>query len=330
MRILIAEDEPISRRMLVAVLRQMGHDVVATTDGREAWEVLQREDISLVIADWMMADMDGLELVRRIRAREADHYVYVIFLTSRTEKQDVVRGLDAGADDYVTKPFQRDELMVRIKGGLRVLGLERQLAERNQQMTLMAMMDGLTGIGNRRSFDEALERYHNQANRYGRMFSLAMIDIDFFKRYNDTFGHGAGDTVLRSIAQLLKHTARPSDLVFRYGGEEFVCLFPETDADGALAAAIRLHDAVATAGIPHPGNQPAGVVTVSVGLATFSPDPAHSAAALLRSADDALFSAKRGGRNRVATYAQRTECAAGLPHPPTSGSSAEAGHDDLA
>ncbi|MBE3072708.1 MAG: GGDEF domain-containing protein [Acidobacteria bacterium] len=118
--------------------------------------------------------------------------------------------------------------------------------------------------------------------------------------------------------------------MFRYGGEEFVCLFPETNADGALAAANRLHDAVATAGIPHPGNQPAGVVTVSIGLATFSPDPAHNAAALLRSADGALFSAKRGGRNRVATCAQRTESAVGLPCPPGSGPSAEAGHDDLA
>jgi two-component system chemotaxis response regulator CheY len=301
MRILIAEDELISRRLLAAALRAMGHDVVETSDGREAWEVLQREDIRLVVADWMMADMDGLELVRRIRA-DCLHYVYVILLTARADKQDVVVGLDAGADDYIIKPFERAELMVRINCGRRVLDLEAQLAERNRQLTMMAMVDGLTGIGNRRSFDEGLQRCHAHAGRYRRFLSLAMIDIDFFKRYNDRFGHGAGDTILRAIAQHLQQSARPSDLVFRYGGEEFVCLFPETTAEAALSAANRLAQVVHDARIAHPGNPPVGVVTVSVGVATFSPEEGGTADLLLRQADEALFCAKRRGRNRVEAF----------------------------
>jgi diguanylate cyclase (GGDEF)-like protein len=300
MRILIADDELISRRMLAAALGQMGHEVVATSDGQAAWDVLQREEVSLVIADWMMAGTDGLELVRRIRACEFNHYVYFILLTSRAEKQDVVTGLEAGADDYITKPFDRAELTVRVNCGRRVIDLERQLAEKNRQMAQMARMDGLTGIGNRRSFDETLDQYHYHARRYRHTYSMAMIDIDFFKLYNDQFGHAAGDTVLRTVAQLLKDSARPSDLVFRYGGEEFVCLFPETNAEGACAAATRLHRAVVEAGIPHPGNQPAGVVTISVGVATSSAGSPAIAADVLRSADEALFEAKRGGRNRVA------------------------------
>lgn len=300
MRILIADDEVISRRMLAAALGQMGHEVVATSDGEEAWQVLQREEIGLVIADWMMARMDGLELVRRIRASGSERYVYVILLTSRSEKRDIVTGLEAGADDYVIKPFDRAELLVRVACGRRVVDLERQLADKNRQLAQMAMVDGLTGIGNRRSFDEALDRYHHHAARYGRVYSIAMLDLDFFKLYNDQFGHAAGDTVLRTIATILKDNVRPSDLVFRYGGEEFVCLFPETDADGASAAAARLLHAVAGARIPHPGNQTAGVVTISVGLSTSSQGSSASAADVLRFADNALFEAKRGGRNRVA------------------------------
>lgn len=300
MRILIADDELISRRMLAAALGQMGHEVLATSDGEAAWEALQREDVSLVIADWMMAQTDGIELVRRIRASDFDHYIYFILLTSRAEKRDIVTGLQAGADDYITKPFDRAELTVRVNCGTRIIDLERQLADKTRQMAEMARMDGLTGIGNRRFFDESLQRYHQHSRRYRNPYSIAMIDIDLFKSYNDMFGHAAGDTVLKTVAQLLKSTARPSDMVFRYGGEEFVCLLPEAGEEGALIAAGRLRDAVAEAGIPHPGNQPAGVITVSLGVATRSTESDVGAEDVLRLADRALFEAKRLGRNRVA------------------------------
>ncbi|MCX6543929.1 MAG: diguanylate cyclase [Acidobacteria bacterium] len=325
MRILIADDELISRRMLAAALGQMGHEVVATSDGQAAWDVLQREEFSLVVADWMMAGTDGLELVRRIRACEFDHYVYFILLTSRAEKQDVVMGLEAGADDYIIKPFDRAELTVRVNCGRRIIDLERELAEKSRQMAQMARMDGLTNIGNRRFFDETLDQFHDHARRYGHAYSMAMIDIDFFKSYNDQFGHAAGDTVLRTVAQLLKASGRPSDLLFRYGGEEFVCLFPETDADGARAAATRLHRAVADARIPHPGNQPARVVTISVGLSTSSVNSPASATEVLRAADEALFEAKRGGRNRVVAAPMTAAGGPGTDDPPESGTLPEVG-----
>jgi len=322
MRILIADDEIISRRMLAAALGQMGHEVVETPDGRAAWEVLQREEVSLVIADWMMAEVDGVELVKRIRAADFDHYVYFILLTSRAEKQDVVTGLEAGADDYITKPFDRAELTVRINCGRRVIDLEQQLAEKTRQMAQMARIDGLTGIANRRSFDEALYRTHQHARRYGHPYSIAMLDIDHFKLYNDRFGHAAGDTVLITVAQLLKDSARPSDVVFRYGGEEFVCLFPETDAAGVRSAAARLHRAVADAGIAHPGNHPAGVVTTSVGLSTCQAGSQVSATDVLRWADEALFEAKRGGRNRLA-QSPMTKAAATVDGPQASPAASE-------
>ena len=302
MRILIAEDEPISRRLLAAALKKMGHDVVGAENGRAAWETLQREDIRLVIADWEMPEMTGLELVRKLREEAADRYIYAILLTSRGLKQDIVLGLEAGADDYVTKPFDRDELMVRIKAGERVTRLEAELAERNEQLRRMALVDGLTGIANRRSFDEDFSRQREHAKRFSRAFSVVMIDIDHFKLYNDSLGHEAGDGALRAVAQLLAGALRVSDKVYRYGGEEFVCILPETDAQGAVVVAERLRGAIEGAKIPHAGNQPSGVVTISVGVASHGADAAAGDEELLSRADQALYVAKSGGRNRVAAW----------------------------
>ncbi|MBP7149170.1 MAG: diguanylate cyclase [Acidobacteria bacterium] len=304
MRILIADDEIVSRKLLTAVLRQMGHEVVSARDGAEAWQLLQRETIGLVIADWMMPRMDGLELIRRIRSapdeRDEQHYIYVILLTGRTDRQDIIRGLQAGADDYITKPFDRDELIFRIRAGERVLDLERKLAQQNRILQTMALIDGLTAIGNRRAFDEQLRQVFELGRRFGRQFSVAMIDIDHFKRYNDALGHEAGDGALRAVAQVLAETIRTSDQVFRYGGEEFACLFGEIGPAGAQTAAERLREAVETAGIPHPDNPPLQVVTVSVGHASYLPGAPGGAEQVVRAADQALYAAKNAGRNRTA------------------------------
>ncbi len=300
MRLLIAEDELISRRLLLSALTRMGHDVLVAEDGQAAWDILQREDIRLVVADWEMPRMDGLELVRRIRSMDDRGYIYTILLTSRGEKQDVVHGMESGADDYVTKPWDDGELMVRLKAGARVLDLYAELDHRNRQLQRMALVDGLTGIANRRAFDSEFQRLREQARRFWRSLSLIMVDIDRFKLYNDTLGHEAGDNALRAVAQLLQRDLRQVDTAYRYGGEEFVCLLPETEATGAMIVAERLRDGIVSARIAHPANPPLGIVTVSLGVATF--DMRDQGEDLVRHADAALYAAKAAGRNCVVTY----------------------------
>lgn len=299
MRILVVEDEPVSRRLLAAAVARMGYDVVAAADGREAWDVLRAEQIGLVVTDWMMPEMDGLQLVRKIRGGELGRYVYVILLTSRSESRDAAEALGAGADDFVGKPWHRDELMARLTAGRRILDLQAALQEKNLLLERMTRVDGLTGIGNRRAFDEEYPRAFEAARRFQRFLSVAMLDIDRFKPYNDRFGHEAGDGALRAVATTIDETVRTADHSFRYGGEEFCCIFPETDEAGAIAAADRLRIAVERLAIPHPDNLPAGRVTISIGVATLRPPPAIGAEELLRAADQALYRAKGCGRNRT-------------------------------
>ncbi|GAB4222478.1 MAG: diguanylate cyclase [Acidobacteriota bacterium] len=313
MRILIAEDERISRELLRRALENIRHEVIAVTDGLEAWNHIVDEsaDIRLVIADWMMPGLDGIELTRRIRSAGFRHYVYVIMLTSRGQRQDVIDGLSAGADDYVIKPFDPGELFFRVRCGLRIVDLEEQLAARNRELERMAMVDGLTAIPNRRAFDDDLGRRILECQRYRRPFALLMIDIDQFKNYNDTLGHAAGDSALRRIALVLKRALRGTDDVYRYGGEEFACILPETDEDGAMLVAERLRAAVEAEKIPHPGTAP-GVVTVSVGVTVHRPQHPDSPSWIVENADRALYRAKRAGRNRISGPQQAT-CTGGFP-----------------
>jgi len=294
----------LTRRLLEAALRQMGHDVIATSDGVQAWEQIRRHRARIVIADWMMPGIDGLELVRRIRRLPGSGYIYTILLTARHEKQDIVAGLAAGADDYVVKPFDRDELMVRIRAGERVVRLEEELARRNEQLRRLTLIDGLTGIGNRRAFDESLRRMHEHSRRFCHALGMLMIDIDHFKRYNDAKGHEAGDEALRTVAAILRESVRTGDLCFRYGGEEFVCLLPETALDGVMIVGRRLCDRVREAAIPHPDNPPHGVVTISIGAAALEPGELLTPEELLKRADQAMYRAKSSGRNTVCRWEQ--------------------------
>jgi diguanylate cyclase (GGDEF)-like protein len=303
MRILVVEDEPVSRRMLSAAVARMGYDVVAAADGREAWDVLRAEQIGLVVTDWMMPEMDGLQLVEKIRGSELGRYVYVILLTSRSESRDAAEALEAGADDFIAKPWHRDELMARLTAGRRILDLQAALQEKNLLLERMTRVDGLTGIGNRRNFDEEFPRAFEVARRFQRFLSVAMLDIDRFKAYNDRFGHEAGDNALRAVAAAIDETVRTADQSFRYGGEEFCCTFPETDEAGAMIVADRLRAAVERLGLVHPENLPWGVVTISVGVATLRPPPAVGPEDLLRAADQALYRAKAEGRNRTVVLA---------------------------
>lgn len=248
----------------------------------------------LLLLDRRLPDGDGVELCHEIRPKHP--HAYIMILTGESSAEAKLAGFGCGADDYVTKPFAMEELVARVRAGLRIVALQKALLASNQQLEELSHTDPLTGAANRRSFDEELVLRFEHARRYKRPLSLAMIDIDHFKQINDIYGHQAGDTVLRCVAKVLQRVTRQSDVVSRYGGEEFAVVVPETQLLEALQFAEKIRVAVATedlgAGMPPR-------VTVSVGVATFGYTALANAAELLRASDAALYRAKANGRNRV-------------------------------
>lgn len=300
MKILIAEDQPTAAIFLSHTLEQMGHHVVVASDGEKAWRMLREGDAPLLISDWVMPNLDGPELCRRIRAAGGERYIYIILLTSRDQRDDKLKGLRAGADDFLIKPPDPDELAVRLEIAERILAVHDRLARQNSRLAELATIDELTGTKNRRRFREDLDLLFTQAIRLRSPLSLIMLDIDHFKRFNDTFGHPAGDEVLHRVGSILNTAVRAHDVVARYGGEEFVVLLPTTEADEALEVAERLRIAISTRTWLH------RQVTASLGVATKLPD-VSSAAILLNQADQALYQSKERGRNLTTHY---RECAA--------------------
>lgn len=293
MEILIVEDEPISRRMLQYTLRRWGYEVTTATDGREAWEMLQSPDPpSLVISDWMMPGMDGLELCSRTRSRDRPGYTYLIILTARDQREDVIKGLEAGADDYLIKPFDLEELRCRIKIGERIINLERRIL-------LLANTDPLTGILNRRAFMERMEAELHRANRDNSALSLIITDLDHFKRINDQFGHVVGDLVLQKFVEAVSTILRPYDFLGRYGGEEFSIGLPGVDDQQAGEVAERIRLGVESLDLTASGSSREVRITASFGAASLSRECRENLSSLITRADDALFRAKREGRNHV-------------------------------
>lgn len=291
MRILIAEDDSISRRVLESFLTKWGHEVVATKNGSEAWWELGKEDAPLLaILDWMMPGMDGIELCREIRNRGSDPYVYILLLTAKGQKQDVVQGIEAGADDYLTKPFDPQELKVRLRAGIRILELQENLR-------VQALRDPLTGLWNRRGISGLLRKEFNRSQRQGLPLGIIMADLDHFKSINDTHGHEAGDAVLREAALRMKSAVRTYDFVSRYGGEEFLIFAPECDAQGALALAERIRFNLAKEPVTVPNAELP--VTASFGVASFDGENESDLDSLVRAADAALYRSKENGRDRV-------------------------------
>jgi diguanylate cyclase (GGDEF)-like protein len=291
MKVLIADDDSAQRRLLTVHLTRAGYEVEVATDGLAAWDAMQREHCRFVITDWMMPGIDGLELIRRIRAASLPGYTYIVLLTALEGKEQVVEGLEAGADDYLTKPFNSAELKMRVSIGERILNLEARLKE-------MATRDRLTNLFNRQAFDSRLEDEIQRVRRYHRPLSLIMLDVDHFKAYNDAHGHIKGDAVLSELGSLLTASVRNTDFVARYGGEEFAILLPETSKANAGVVAEKVRAAVEAYPFPLRETQPGGAVTFSVGLAS-CPDDMADPGDLLESADQALYRAKRQGRNRV-------------------------------
>jgi two-component system cell cycle response regulator len=295
MRVLIAEDDPVSRRLLQAFLTKWGYDVVVTSDGREAWEELQKKvSPNLVISDWMMPYMDGVELCRKIREMERRDYIYFIILTAKGRKEDIVSGLESGADDYLVKPFDREEMRYRVQIGERIIALEQGIRQ-------MACTDSLTGVLNRRAFMERIEDEIERSYRERAPLALILSDIDYFKNVNDKSGHLVGDLVLQRFAEQLAGATRQYDFLGRYGGEEFVVCAPGVETIQARFVAERMRKKVQEMKILPPNFSHPVKITASFGVACLQLESRETVDSLTGRADEALYQAKKEGRNRVCT-----------------------------
>ncbi len=302
MKILVAEDEVVSRELLTALLTKWGYEVVTVFDGNDAWRMLnEQDDLRIAILDWMMPGKDGITLCKLIRDKQKEKeggYIYTIILTARDNKDDALAGLEAGADDYITKPFNTEELRFRVKIGKRILDLESYLQDAYQEMKRLATFDSLTELWNRRVVLEQLEKEWGRAVREGKSMSIVLADIDHFKEFNDRYGHALGDRILIHISGLMKDMVRPYDGLGRYGGEEFLMFFPECDEQQGRQIAERLRNELET-GPLREQDKPLKI-TASFGGTTFLPEHCRcSVTHLLKVADDALYQAKATGRNRV-------------------------------
>jgi two-component system, cell cycle response regulator len=295
-RVLVAEDDGSSRYRLQAALRAWGYEVTGVANGRQAIaELVTLDGPSLAILDWSMPEADGLEVCRAIRSASHGRYIYAILLTGHDRDEDVLAGFDAGADDYVTKPFNTKELRARVRSGARIVQLQQALIAAREELREKAMHDPLTGLLARGAFFEICDIEFARAMRSGTPLSIVMADIDHFKSINDRHGHIGGDEVLRQVAQRLRSTFRKEDAVGRYGGEEFVALAIGCGEADAFGLAERFREAVS--GEPFTVGSTSIQVTTSVGIA--SGTTARGAEPLLAAADEALYRAKAAGRNRV-------------------------------
>jgi diguanylate cyclase (GGDEF)-like protein len=300
MRILVVDDEPLSRHVMQAAVERLGHEWTAAEDGEAAWQCFTQDKPDVLITDLMMPRVDGLELCRRVRADTRAGYTYIILVTVLGERQDVLRGMEAGADDYLIKPVDLFALQARLIAAQRVTGLHAELERHRAQLAHLARHDPLTGLANRRSLQEDLEVLHARSQRYGRRFALAMCDLDRFKAYNDTHGHQAGDQALRAVATTIARELRGGDTVYRYGGEEFLLILPEQTLETARIAVERVRRAVERLAFPQPAAGPGGTLTLSAGIAAFGPGEPTTVGELLELADAALYRAKSAGRNQLA------------------------------
>jgi diguanylate cyclase (GGDEF)-like protein len=301
-KVLIAEDDRTSRKLLAAMVAKWGYDPLVAEDGGEAWTALQQPDHPrLVLLDWNMPVLDGLDVCRRLRALDSPDPPYVILLTGRTEKGDIVHGLEAGANDYVAKPYDHEELQARLQVGRRTLTLQAHLLATQKQLEVLAARDPLTGILNRRTILERLAEELSRATRQGGDLTVAMCDVDHFKTVNDTYGHQAGDDVLRGFTASVQAHLRKYDIVGRYGGEEFLVVAPGVRDGGNVGLFERLCDRISRDALP----TTRGAVSITVSIGVASADRRSTVDTLLAAADAAMYRAKAAGRNRVA-YAPAT------------------------
>lgn len=310
-RILIADDEALSRKLLQSLLQKMGFQVVVACDGDHAWKELESPDApALVVLDWMMPGCEGIELVRRVRAQKERAYTYLILLTARREREDLLEGLNAGADDYLRKPLDADELQAKLVIGQRILAVQHRLAEALMAEKYQARHDSLTGLYNHREILHILDREIERNRRQNCCTAAIMLDVDHFKQINDTYGHQCGDAVLREFSRRVASGLRPYDSCGRYGGEEFLLVVPQCDLVSARHIAERIRGALSEEPVRCNGNSI--TVTASLGV-TVSCNGKRTADAMVQACDQAMYASKRAGRNRVSVF---DELAANLSDQP--------------
>ena len=299
MQVLVVDDSAVYRKLIGDHLRSWGFGVTLAETGMEAWRVLQLPEApKLVLLDWVLPDLEGIELCQRIRrARSTGQYVYIILLTSKEGRQNMLDAMQAGADDYLVKPFDESELKARLLGGKRILDLQDELVAARESMRHAATHDSLTGLLNRAEIFRKLERELERARREQRPLAVILGDLDHFKKVNDTHGHPFGDEVLREIAERMRSKLRIYDGVGRYGGEEFLLVLPACDLDAAIERANHLREMIAATPIKS-GDEEASI-SISMGVAVSGCEGVKESEALLQRADRALYAAKENGRNRV-------------------------------
>jgi len=300
MRVLIADDDPVSRKILETSLSKWGHETIVAAHGGEAWVRIQEDDAPrLLILDWIMPGVDGLEICRRVHdaQRHIEPHPYIILLTAKGKKEDIVEGLKAGADDYVSKPFDHEELRARVQAGERILDLQIQLLAAEEALRHQATHDALTGLKNRRAILDMLDHECSRAGRTGQGVCVVMVDVDHFKTVNDTHGHHVGDQVLKDVARRLAGEVRSYEGIGRYGGEEFLIILSPCDSPHGAHQAERLRRALADRAVAAAGtNIP---ITASFGVAGCDAVQPCNGEALIQAADAAMYHAKQAGRNRI-------------------------------
>jgi diguanylate cyclase (GGDEF)-like protein len=299
--ILLAEDDPVTRMLMTRFLKKAGYEVKAVGDGNEALDQMTQRYYPILVTDWEMPGMDGIDLCKAVRSLQLDGYVYALLLTARNAKEHIIAGLEAGADDYLIKPVHEPELVARLNTGRRILALEHSLRFANERNRVLSITDALTGSFNRRYLMDQLPRELERCRRYAAPLSVIMCDLDHFKQVNDVRGHAAGDDVLQQfVTRITKSIRTPTDWLARLGGEEFLIVLPETGYEGALLVAEKIRAVVAEAPfMTRAGDVP---VTASFGGASTErqgPDLSLKVERLLRTADECLYRSKEAGRNRT-------------------------------
>lgn len=301
LKILVVDDEQIDRRVVEKTLARLGHDVILADSGEAAWKIIQEEPIRFVLTDWNMPLMTGIDLIKKIRSTTLPSYVYTILVTSNSKDEDIVKGLYAGADDYITKPFNPTELEARVAVGERMLALEDGLMQANNQLEKLAMVDSLTGLLNRRAIYKFARGELERARRVSEPISVIFLDIDKFKSVNDEFGHLTGDEALRLVAQVIKKRSRAYDGLGRWAGDEFLVVLPGASAIDAQKAATRIVAGIAATKLAIPDG---GILSLSASAGVTTQAKMTGAIAILddiiQAADEALYRAKDAGGNQVA------------------------------